>query len=48
MAEQYVKQNKTPEEVHDLLNYITRPGIGYEEVKDIYEVWADQYEKVIV
>ena len=46
MAEKFSKQEKTSYEVHDLLNYITRPGIDTKEVKDIYEVWADQYDKV--
>ena len=46
MAEKFKKLSKSKAEVLDVLGDITREGIQQEEVKDIYEKWAESYDQV--
>ena len=39
--------SETLEGTQELMHYISRPGISPEEVKQLYERWATQYNKVM-
>ena len=46
MEEKFAKQGKSLPELYDLVHYITRPVIDIKEVIEMYDVWAEQYDKV--